>query len=131
MCSLINAHACMPVVYIYLVELQARVDDLSRPVVGLEVLAGEVVDDGLVAPLVGDEVDVVAEVAEGRERHGVLQAGHARRLRELVVELVVVHHHVHRRRRPVRLAACTCPLHCIALHSAVVCMYVCVEELQV
>ena len=90
--------------HVYLVELQPRVDDLSRPV-GLEELAGEVVHDGLVAPLVGDEVDVVAEVAEGRERDDVLQAGHPRRLRELVVELVVVYHHVHRRRRPVRLAA--------------------------
>ena len=63
-----------------------------------------VVDDGLVAPLVGNEVDVVSKVFERRERDGVLQAGHARRLRPLEVVLEVVHHHVHRRRRPVRLA---------------------------
>lgn len=83
-----------------LVELEAGVDDVAG-LVGLEVLAGEVVHDGLVAALVGDEVDVVPEVAEGGERDHVLQAGHPRRLRELVVVLEVVQNHVHRRRRPV------------------------------
>jgi hypothetical protein len=93
----------------YLVELEPGVHDFAG-LVSLKVLPGDVVHDGLVAALVGDEVDVVTEVAERRERHGVLQAGHARRLGELGVVLVVVHHHVHRRCRAVRLAGCCiCP----------------------
>jgi hypothetical protein len=93
----------------YLVELEPGVHDFAG-LVSLKVLPGDVVRDGLVAALVGDEVDVVTEVAERRERDGVLQAGHARRLGELGVVLVVVHHHVHRRCRAVRLAGCCiCP----------------------
>jgi hypothetical protein len=93
----------------YLVELQPGVHDFAGPV-SLKVLPGDVVHDGPVAALVVDEVDVVTEVAERRERNGVLQVGHARRLAELGVVLVVVHHHVHRRCWAVGLAGCCiCP----------------------
>jgi hypothetical protein len=74
-------------------------------VVGLEVTATDVVYDGLETPLVGDEVVAVAEVGVGGGWVGVLQAGHARRLAELVVVDEVVQRHVQRRRRTVRHAA--------------------------
>jgi hypothetical protein len=56
-----------------------------------------VVYDGLETPLVGDEVVAVTEVGVGGGWVGVLQAGHARRL----AELVVVDEVVQRRRRTV------------------------------
>ena len=90
----------------HLVEQDPAVGD-GAVGVGGEVGAADVVDDGLEPPLVGDEMVVFAEVGLGGQRVGVLQAGHARRLRELVVVDEVVQHHVHRRRRPVRLAART------------------------
>lgn len=72
--------------------------------VGGEVGAADGVYDGLEPTLVRDEVVLLAEVGVGGRRLRVLQARHARRLRELVVVDEVVQRHVHRRRRPVRLA---------------------------
>jgi hypothetical protein len=56
----------------HLAELQARVDDVVG-LVGPKVLASEVVDDGLIAVLVDDEVDIVSEVLEGGYQSHTLQ----------------------------------------------------------
>ena len=88
----------------HLVEQNPAVWELAVAVGG-EVGAADGVYDGLEAPLVRDEVVVLAEVGVGGRRLRVLQARHARRLRELVVVDEVVQRHVHRRCRPVRLAA--------------------------
>lgn len=88
----------------HLVEQDPAVLELAVAVGG-EVGAADGVYDGLVPPLVRHEVVVLAEVGVGGRRLRVLQARHARRLCELVVVYEVVQRHVHRRRRPVRLAA--------------------------
>jgi hypothetical protein len=90
----------------HLVEQDPEVLELAVAVGG-EVGAADGVYDGLVPPLVRHEVVVLAEVGVGGRRLRVLQARHARRLRELVVIYEVVQRHVHRRRRPVWLAART------------------------
>lgn len=80
----------------YLVEFEPGIYYGTR-FVHLEVLPGDVIHDGFVASLVGDEVHVVAEVVERRQWLRVLQARHAWWLGELVVVIVVVYHHVDRR----------------------------------